>query len=62
MGNGVFLRLIKGVVGRRWVLMAENYTRTRFTVLFISCGSDADAVRFTRGEVEACLNFAGLTG
>jgi hypothetical protein len=30
----VFLRLTRGVVGRRWVLMAENFIRTRFAVLF----------------------------
>ena len=40
----VFLRLTIGVVGRRWVLMAENFTKIRFAVLFSSSGSDADAV------------------
>jgi len=41
--------------------MAENLTRTGFAVLFTSCGSDANAVRFTRREFEAYLKFIRLT-
>ena len=57
----VFLRLTIGVVGRRWVLMPENFTKSGFAVFFKLCGSDADAVRFTGREFEAYLNFTGLT-
>jgi hypothetical protein len=42
--------------------MAQSFTRTGFAVVCTSCGSDANAVRFTGREFEVYLNFAPLTG
>ena len=42
--------------------MPESFTRTGFAVVCTSCGSDANAVRFTGKEFEVYLNFAPLTG
>jgi hypothetical protein len=41
--------------------MAENFIKTGLAALFILCGSDANAVRFTVKEFEVYLNFASLT-
>jgi hypothetical protein len=42
--------------------MTQSFTGTGFAVVCTSCGSDADAVRFTVKKFEAYLNFALLTG
>jgi hypothetical protein len=42
-------------------VVAENFTKSGFAVLFTLCGSDANAVIFTGREFEAYLNFASLT-
>ena|SRR6476661_6992828 len=42
--------------------MAQSFTGTGFAVVCTSCGSDANAVRFTGRVFEVYLNFAPLTG